>query len=609
MSISKITIGGTTHDIVANGLTYCICSTAADTVAKEATVASGNFSLFTGATVIVKFTYANSIAAPTLNVNGTGAKPIYRYGTTTASTGTTTTGWVAGAVQMFTYDGTGWIRDYWNNTTYSNASMGSGYATCSTAAATTAKTASLSSYSLTTGGIVSVKFTYDVPASATLNINSKGAKAIYFRGAAITAGVIKAGDTATFIYSSRYHLISIDRWQEDIKSCITGLSASGKTITYTKGDGTTGTITTQDTVYTHPTTSGNKHIPSGGSSGQILRWSADGTAAWGADNNTTYGVVSTTADGLAPKRDGSTTKFLRADGTWAVPPDTNTDTNTTYTFATGDSNGQIKVTPSGGSAQNVSVKGLGTAAYTESSAYATSGHTHSNYLTTSGTAANAEKVGGLTVTDIISQVLEAIGTPVFGTVDENNNIVLTGNLADGTYTLKYENTDGTYAEIGTLDVGETGPAYTNLFDSSTATLNARYSMSSGSINSSATGYVLTDYIPVAITGATPERILRFRGYSNFTDSNAAVCYFLASKNFNSPTNVSVIGMGIKFTNSTIHTDENGDSYIKLACVNDVYDEALVDTAYIRIQMKVSDSSATLDDIQDIIITVDEPIED
>ena len=37
--------------------------------------------------------------------------------------------------------------------------------------------------------------------------------------------------------------------------------------------------------------------------------------------------------------------------------------DTTYTFATGDSNGQIKVTPSGGSAQNISVKGLGSAAY------------------------------------------------------------------------------------------------------------------------------------------------------------------------------------------------------------------------------------------------------
>lgn len=32
--------------------------------------------------------------------------------------------------------------------------------------------------------------------------------------------------------------------------------------------------------YAHPTTSGNKHIPSGGSSGKILGWSADGEAAW-----------------------------------------------------------------------------------------------------------------------------------------------------------------------------------------------------------------------------------------------------------------------------------------------------------------------------------------
>lgn len=32
--------------------------------------------------------------------------------------------------------------------------------------------------------------------------------------------------------------------------------------------------------YVHPTTSGNKHIPSGGSSGQILGWLADGTAVW-----------------------------------------------------------------------------------------------------------------------------------------------------------------------------------------------------------------------------------------------------------------------------------------------------------------------------------------
>ena len=56
-------------------------------------------------------------------------------------------------------------------------------------------------------------------------------------------------------------------------------------------------------VYTHPTTSGNKHIPSGGSSGQILRWSADGTATWGADNNTTYSDATTSAHGLMTAAD------------------------------------------------------------------------------------------------------------------------------------------------------------------------------------------------------------------------------------------------------------------------------------------------------------------
>lgn len=50
--------------------------------------------------------------------------------------------------------------------------------------------------------------------------------------------------------------------------------------------------------YVHPTTAGNKHIPAGGSSGQILRWSAAGTATWGADNDTTYEDATQTVHGL-----------------------------------------------------------------------------------------------------------------------------------------------------------------------------------------------------------------------------------------------------------------------------------------------------------------------
>ena len=46
-------------------------------------------------------------------------------------------------------------------------------------------------------------------------------------------------------------------------------------------------------------------------------------------------------------------------------------TDTTYTFATGSTNGTISVTEEGGTAQDIAVKGLGSAAYTSSSDYAT----------------------------------------------------------------------------------------------------------------------------------------------------------------------------------------------------------------------------------------------
>lgn len=51
--------------------------------------------------------------------------------------------------------------------------------------------------------------------------------------------------------------------------------------------------------YVHPTTSGNKHIPAGGSSGQILRWSSDGVAKWDvAPNGTAYTCAETLTGGV-----------------------------------------------------------------------------------------------------------------------------------------------------------------------------------------------------------------------------------------------------------------------------------------------------------------------
>lgn len=96
-------------------------------------------------------------------------------------------------------------------------SAGLGHAYCDTAASTAAKVATLSNYKLGEGSIVTVFFLYANTASnATLNINRAGAKAIYYRGAAISKSIIKDKDICEFVYyDSKYHLITIDRWNSD----------------------------------------------------------------------------------------------------------------------------------------------------------------------------------------------------------------------------------------------------------------------------------------------------------------------------------------------------------------------------------------------------------
>ena len=81
---------------------YGTCATAAATVAKVVTCSG--FVLETGATIAVKFTYYNTGASPTLNVNSTGAIAIKQYGTTAASTYM----WRSGEVVLFVYNGSYW---------------------------------------------------------------------------------------------------------------------------------------------------------------------------------------------------------------------------------------------------------------------------------------------------------------------------------------------------------------------------------------------------------------------------------------------------------------------------------------------------------------------
>lgn len=219
---------------------YATCNTEAAIAEKVVTVLNNpNWELEIGKVVMISFSITNTASNVTLNVNGTGAYPIWYNNTEYTSNGSAYTGY-AQRVTTYMFNGTHWVwitNSYDANTTYTNVKLGHGYATCSTAEATTAKVGTLSSYTLTTGGIVAVKFTNAVPANSTLNINSRGAKNIYYRGAKITDNVIKAGDVATFIYSSQYHLLSIDRWQQDIDEKAD--KSNAETWTFTLEDGST----------------------------------------------------------------------------------------------------------------------------------------------------------------------------------------------------------------------------------------------------------------------------------------------------------------------------------------------------------------------------------
>lgn len=92
------------------------------------------------------------------------------------------------------------------------AKVGVAYGVCSTAAATVAKTVSISNFALVTGARVAVTFNYAVPSNATLNVNSTGAKNIRWLGSNVFGGIIQAKDTVEMVYTGSYwYILAVDR--------------------------------------------------------------------------------------------------------------------------------------------------------------------------------------------------------------------------------------------------------------------------------------------------------------------------------------------------------------------------------------------------------------
>lgn len=237
----------------------------------------------------------------------------------------------------------------------------------------------------------------------------------------------------------------------------------------TKADITGLGIPAQDTVYTHPTSSGNKHIPSGGSAGQFLKWSADGTAVWAADNNTwnaLKGATATeagTAGYVAAPSKGQQGYFLRGDATWAAI--TKSTVGLGNVDNTADANKSVKYATSAGSATNATYVKDSLSGDNLTITYAKDGQSSTSWLAswngtelgcispsnvTVGRAASATKAtqdsAGQQINTTYIKGLSVSGRTII--ITKGNNTTTTITTQDTTYAaMTNDEIDAAFAEV------------------------------------------------------------------------------------------------------------------------------------------------------------------
>ena len=192
------------------------------------------------------------------------------------------------------------------------------FGSCSTAAGTAAKVVSCPGFVLTTGSVITVKFTVNNTASnPTLNVNNTGAKAIQYRGNAMVSGYLGNNSVYTFIYDgTNYQLIG-------------DLNTDTNT-TYNTGTATVAGITK---LYT-----GTGSATDGTMTQKAITNALNGKAA----SSHSHGVATEDANGFLKQLDGSTSHFMRGDGSWATPPNT---TYSTFKAATSSAAGGTGLVP------------------------------------------------------------------------------------------------------------------------------------------------------------------------------------------------------------------------------------------------------------------------
>lgn len=233
-----------------------------------------------------------------------------------------------------------------------------------------------------------------------------------------------------------------------------------------------------DTKYTHPTTSGNKHIPSGGSSGQILRWSSDGTATWGSDSDTknTAGstnsssklfLIGATSQAANPQTFSHDTAYVGTDGHLYSDSKQVVNlsgsqalTNKTYNGYTLAAACAKSVTDS----SSASAIGTGSSLVTERDVYyglptINGAHTYTSntniYAPTSvGTSGYILKSGGSGAPSWVSQSSLSVGSATKATQDGNGKVIsstylpLSGGTVSGAVTVNAPITFGDNDDFG-----------------------------------------------------------------------------------------------------------------------------------------------------------------
>ncbi len=194
--------------------------------------------------------------------------------------------------------------------------------------------------------------------------------------------------------------------------------------------------------------------------------------------------------------------------------------------------------------------------------------------------------------EMVALVIENLGgNPVFGYVDENNNIVVQGDLADGSYSVKYEMEDGSTVDIGNLVLG---PAYTNLADPSSADWWTDKFMGSDAGQRDAAGYVVTNFIGPVNVGD----VIRIKGMDLSGTSNYYRCApYKADADGNKTLNGSYgVANLTAFSGTAVMSD------VVLSGTESEFTNSKSDVNYWRF------GGTLVGTADDVIITINEPIE-